>query len=163
MISKQAQNQSPAAIVKTLPIIHLALVAGQTLFVAVTFIIPKNPVKSAGNDMLIYIAPILAVTCFIAGHFLFLKLLGNIKSDSTLKDKLMAYQSATIVRLALLEGPSLFSIVGFLLTGNMIFLGITGAIIAYFIYLRPTRQKIEDDLSLSYEEKAELDGTGKVY
>lgn len=156
MISKQAQNQSPAAIVKTLPIIHLALVAGQTLFAAVTFIIPKNPVKSAGNDMLIYIAPILAVICFIAGHFLFLKLLGNIKSDSTLKDKLMAYQSATIVRLALLEGPSLFSIVGLLLTGNMIFLGITGAIIAYFIYLRPTRQKIEDDLSLSYEEKAEL-------
>lgn len=68
----------------------------------------------------------------------------------------MAYQSATIVRLALLEGPSLFGIVGFLLTGNLIFLGISGALIACFIYQRPTRQKIEDDLNLSYEEKAEL-------
>jgi hypothetical protein len=50
-----------------------------------------------------------------------------------------------------------------MLTGNLIFLGISGAIIAYFIYLRPTKQKTEDDLNLGYEEKAELDGAGKVY
>ncbi|UOE47733.1 hypothetical protein MTO98_25305 [Mucilaginibacter sp. SMC90] len=163
MNNRQAQNQSPAAIVKTLSIIHMALVAGQTLFAAVTFIIPKNPVKSAGNDMLVYIVPIFAVSCFIASHMLFLKLLGNIKSDATLKAKLMAYQSATIVRLALLEGPSLFAIVGFLLTGKLILIGISVVLIAYFIYLRPSRQKIEDDLTLGYEEKAELDGTGKAY
>lgn len=163
MISKQPQNQSPTAIVKTLNIIHMALAAGQILFAAVTFIIPKNPVKGPGNDTLIYIAPVLAITCFIAGHILFLKLLSNIRKDTLLKAKLIAYQAATIIRLALLEGPSLFSIIGFLLTGKLIFLVIAGALVAYFIYLRPSRQKIEDDLNLDYEEKAELDGTDKVY
>jgi len=163
MISKQPQNQSPATIVKTLSIIHMALAAGQILFAAVTFIIPKSQEKGAANDMLIYIAPVLAITCFIAGHFLFLKLLSNIRRDTPLKAKLIAYQSATIIRLALLQGPSLFSIIGFLLTGKLIFLAIVGALVAYFIYVRPSRQKIEDDLNLDYEEKAELDGTDKVY
>lgn len=163
MINNQPQNQSPAAIVKTTTIIHMALAAGQILFAAVTFIIPKNQVKSAGNDMLIYVVPVLAITCFIAGHILFLKLLSNIKRDTTLKAKLTAYQSATIVRLALLQGASLFGIVCFLLTGKLIPIAISGALIAYFIYLRPTKQKIEDDLNLGYDEKAELDGTDKVY
>jgi hypothetical protein len=58
--------------------------------------------------------------------------------------------------MALLEGPSLFGIVSFLLTNNIAFIGISGALVAYSIYLYPTRQKIEDELNLGYEEKAEL-------
>ncbi|AYL96923.1 hypothetical protein [Mucilaginibacter celer] len=156
MINKQPANQSAAALVKTTIIIHLALTAGQILFAVVTFLIPKKPATGHSNDMLIFIVPTLAVSCFAAGHLLFKKLLSNINSQSPLKAKLISYQSATIIRLALLEGPSLFAIVSFLITGNMVFIGIAGLIILYFIYLRPTRQKIEDDLNLGYDEKAEL-------
>jgi hypothetical protein len=156
MISKQPLNQSAAQLVKTTSIIHLALTAGQILFAAITFIIPKKPTTNTGNDMLIFIVPVMAISCFAAGHLLFKTLLDKIDVQSPLKAKLISYQSATIIRLALLEGPSLFAIVSFMLTGNMVFIGIAAAIILYFIYLRPSKQKIEDDLNLGYEEKAEL-------
>ena len=155
MINKQPANQSAAALVKTTIIIHMALAAGQILFAAVTFLIQK-PSTGTNNDMLIFIVPAITVTSFAAGHLLFKKLIGNINSQSPLKAKLISYQSATLIRLALLEGPSLFAIVSFLITGKLVFIGIAAAIILYFIYLRPTKQKIEDDLNLGYDEKAEL-------
>ncbi|MEO3404648.1 hypothetical protein AAFN85_12150 [Mucilaginibacter sp. CAU 1740] len=156
MNTKQSDNIIPATFVKTTTIIHLALVMGQVLFAATTLLNSKNRVQPQSDDLFKYMAPALALSGFVIGHFLFLKFLGNIKRDSPLKTKLAAYQSATIVRLALLEGPSLFAIVCFMLTRNMMFIGISGAIILYFIYLRPTRQKVEDDLALDYNEKAEL-------
>lgn len=156
MINKQAANVNPSTFVKTNTIIHLGLLMGQIVFAATTLLISKNQAHTQNTDVFIYIAPALAITGFFTGHFLFRKLLGNIKGDSPLKAKLADYQSATIIRLASLEGPSLFAIVCFMLTGNMVFLGISAAIILYFIYLRPTRQKIEDDLALDYNEKTEL-------
>jgi hypothetical protein len=156
MNAKQSAAINPATFIKTTSIIHLALVMGQIVFAATTLLISKNQAHTQNDGIFIYISPALALSGFVIGHFLFLKFLGNIKRDSPLKTKLAAYQSATIVRFALLEGPSLFAIVSFMLTGNMVFLGISAAIILYFIYLRPTRQKVEDDLALNYNEKAEL-------
>jgi hypothetical protein len=163
MINKQSVVQNPNTFVKTISIIHLALIAGQIIFAAAAFMTTKNHTTSKSDDVFIYVAPIMAFSGFAISNILFKTLVNKIDGQSPLKTKLAAYQSALIVRFALLEGPSLFAIVSFMLTGNLIFLGISGAIIAYFIYLRPTKQKTEDDLNLGYEEKAELDGAGKVY
>jgi len=65
-----------------------------------------------------------------------------------------------IVRLALLEGSSLFGIVVYQLTSNLLYLAISGIIILFFIIIRPTRDKIETDLNLDYRDKAELDSDG---
>ncbi|SEO03649.1 hypothetical protein SAMN05192574_10564 [Mucilaginibacter gossypiicola] len=163
MINRQPVVQNPNTFLKTTSVIHLALIAGQIIFAATAFMTTKNHATNKSDDVFIYVAPIMAVTGFAIGSILFKTMVNKIDGQSPLKTKLAAYQSALIVRFALLEGPSLFAIVSFMLTGNLIFLGISGAIIACFIYLRPTKQKIEDDLSLGYEEKAELDGTDKAY
>ncbi len=163
MINKQPVVQNPNTFVKTISIIHLALIAGQIIFAAAAFMTTKNHATSKSDEVFIYVAPILALSGFAISNISFKTLVNKIDSQSPLKTKLTAYQSALIVRFALLEGPSLFAIVSFMLTGNLIFLGVSGAIIAYFIYLRPTKQKTEDDLNLGYEEKAELDGTSKAY
>lgn len=163
MINKQPVVQSPNTFLKTISIIHLALIAGQIMFAAVTFMITNKTTTGQRDNVFIYVVPIMAFTGLAVSNILFKTLVNKIDGQSPLKTKLAAYQSALIVRFALLEGPSLFAIVSFMLTGNLIFLGISGAIIAYFIYLRPTKQKIEDDLNLGYEEKAELDGTDKIY
>lgn len=156
MIRKQPVTPNAAALVKTTAIIHMALATGQILFAAVTFIIPQKLADNKGNDVLLLIVPIVAVSSFIIGHLLFKKLLSNIKTESPLKAKLLSYQSATLVRLALLEAPSLFAIVSFMLTGKMVYMGIAALIVLYFIYLRPGKQKIEDDLNLDYDEKTQL-------
>ncbi|MFB0494584.1 hypothetical protein ABID99_000821 [Mucilaginibacter sp. OAE612] len=163
MISKQAQNQTPSLILKQITIIHLALVAGQILFGIVVFAIGKQQPLNPKNDALIYVMPAIALGCFLVSMLLPKNMIGNIKNDQPLLAKLKLYQTAFIIRMALLEGPSLFGIVCFLLTNNVVFISISAALVLYAIYQRPTRQKIEDDLNLGYEEKAEFEGTDKAY
>lgn len=163
MISKQTQNQSPPLILKQITIIHLALVAGQILFGIVVFAVGKQHPHNSKNDALIYVMPAMAIGSFIVSMLLPKNMISNIKSEQPLLAKLKLYQAAFIVRMALLEGPSLFGITCFLLTNNVVFISISAALVLYAIYQRPTRQKIEDDLNLGYEEKAEFDVAGKVY
>jgi hypothetical protein len=156
MINKQMINQTPASLLKNIIVIHLALVAGQILFGIVVFTIAKQQPHNPKNDLLIYIVPVMAIGCLFLSMLIPKNMINSIKSDQPLSARLKLYQAAFIVRMALLEGTSLFGIVSFLLTNNIAFIGISGALVAYSIYLYPTRQKIEDELNLGYEEKAEL-------
>jgi hypothetical protein len=154
------QNLNPRAAVKTLPIIYMGLIAGQVLFCIVAYAeFPQKGFSLNGsNDPLIYAALILAAGGVFAGNFLFRQQLGKISPEHSLSQKISAYQTAFIIRAALAEGPSLFSIVAFMLSGNLLFLAITTAMVLYFLTFRPTRDKIANELNLDYKEKAELEG-----
>nr|WP_294942857.1 hypothetical protein [uncultured Mucilaginibacter sp.] len=148
--------QTPATFLRTITIIHLALGAGQVLFGVVVLSLSNRIIINVRDthDPMVYLVPLLAVTCFFLSNFMFKKVLSSaIKPESTLRQKLMYYQTALIIRLALLEGPSLFGIVAFFLTGSLFFLLISGFLVCYFIYIRPTKDNIEETLELSYEEK----------
>jgi len=61
------------------------------------------------------------------------------------------------VKYALAEGPSFFAVVAYLLTGNMIILGIAVAIIAYFATMWPTVGKMSSEMNLTPDEKMKLE------
>ncbi len=148
---------NPKTFVRTISIIHLALIAGQVLFAIVAFSLNKNTavnLKPVG-DVFFYIAPALIFFGMLTGSFLFKQLADKAKDAEGLKKKLAGYQSAFIIRCALSEGGSLFSIVCYMLTANFFYLSLAGVNILYFLWLWPTKEKIEADLNLSYEEKSE--------
>jgi hypothetical protein len=152
-------TQTPKTFLKTLSIIHLALIAGQVLFAITALGIKtkhQTDVKNS-NEAFMFIVPLLALAGFVAGHMLFKQQVNKLSGETSLKEKIKGYQGAVIVRFALLEGPSLFAIVAFLLTKNLLFLLVSALIILYFISLRPTKEKTENDLNLSYEEKLNFD------
>src|SRR6266481_8276443 len=153
-------NPSPQAAAKMLPMIHLALLIGQVLFGTVVYnITPQKGFSFDGSaNPFIYLSLALAFGGFTAGNILFTKQLQKIEPESTLSQNLVTYQTAFIIRMALLEGPSLFSIVAYMLSGNLFFLAVFCLIILYFIFIRPTKDKIVNDLNLDYNEKAELEG-----
>jgi glucan phosphoethanolaminetransferase (alkaline phosphatase superfamily) len=156
MPSNSNLPQTPATFFRTITLIHLALAIGQVLFGIVVLSLNKRIIINIRDthDPMVYLVPLMAITCFILSGFLFKKVLSSgIKPGSTLKQKLVIYQTALIIRLALLEGPSLFGIVAFFLTGSLFFLIISATLVAYFIYIRPTRNTIEEILELSYAEK----------
>jgi len=161
MPTYQNFNQSPQGFLKTVTIIHAALTFGQVMFGVLAFAESGKTgidVKNTNNPFL-YVVPLLALIGFIASNFLFKQLLNNVGLKNTLREKLMVYQTALIVRYALLEGASLFAIVCYLLTGNLLFLLISGAIVLYFIIIRPTKQGTQNDLNLSYEDQMEFNRT----
>jgi len=153
-------NPNPQAAAKTLPIIHLALLIGQVLFgVAVYTITAQKSFSFDGSaDPFIYVSLALTLGGFTTGNILFTKQLQKITPESTLSQKIASYQTAFIIRAALLEAPSLFSIVAYMQSGNLFFLAVCCLIILYFIFIRPTKDKIASDLNLDYNEKAELEG-----
>ncbi|MFD0765366.1 hypothetical protein ACFQZI_10925 [Mucilaginibacter lutimaris] len=144
---------------KVIKIIHLALLAGQCLFAVVTIFLnnTRNGFDTSKDKEFLLIAIVLTVGGFFVGNLLYKQVSGVSAKKATFAEKFTTYQSALIIRYALLEGPSLFCIVCYFLTANLIFLLISGAIIIYFITLKPKADTIAEDLNLSYEEKAGLE------
>src|SRR3569833_2407158 len=77
-----------------------------------------------------------------------------VKQKYSLTEKLQGYRAAVIMRYALLEGPGLFSIIVYFLTGDIRVLVATAVIIALMLYIRPSREKLIADLELSSSEAA---------
>lgn len=161
----QPATATPKNALKTTSIIHLALIAGQVLFAVMAFVSGKQIIffdyKNSRNDVFFYIVPLLAIVGTVVGSFLFNQQLGKFYqqaagSGKALSEKLKAYQSALIVRYALLEGPSLFGIVCFLITGNLFYLLISACLVITMISLRPSVNAAEAYLQLSYDETQQL-------
>lgn len=146
--------------VKTLKFLHLALLSGQVVFLAVVLILTKGKLTMDFS----FEEPIAIVACLLAGitlfahRFFFQKLLEKIKASDTLTSKLQQYQSASIVKWGLIEGSTLLCIVGALITKNGILLAIAGVLVVVFYTLKPSREQLFIDLTLSKEEKEQIKG-----
>ncbi len=149
---------TPEGFLKSLSVIHLALLAGQVIFGIVAYAQSGKIYFGIHNidSVFIYIVPIVAIGGFMGGYLMFKKQLAVIRNKSSLGEKIIAYQTALIVRYALLEGPSLLAIVIYMQDGNLFFLGIAGLMILYFLFLRPTMEKVENDLDLNFNERIEF-------
>ena len=151
--------QNPAAAVKTMKIIHGALLAGQVLFAGVAYATGTKAIYFNARDtkdVFFFVAPLLAFGGIIAGFFLFKQLITRLTEKADLRSKLTGYQTAFITRAALLEGPSLFNIVAFMLSGNLFYLLISVVLMLILLRSRPTASLIADDLQLGYDDRAEL-------
>ncbi|RYU91569.1 hypothetical protein EWM62_06410 [Mucilaginibacter terrigena] len=138
--------------------IHLALLAGQCLFAGVVLFLGKQSAAGPANDnQFIIIAAVLCVVAFAVGNLVYKQVIAAAVNKQTLTEKMAGYMSALIVKFALIEGASLFSIVSFLLTGNYFFLGIAAVMVVYFFTLRPNLDKAAEELGLTYEEKLEIE------
>lgn len=156
----QGEKFSIGQYVKTGQILFSALVFGQLMFMLVViYLVQIQGIRYNGNElneMYLYAAPIITVFCLIFGFTLYKGKLKKIKEKKHLYEKLADYRSAQILRWALLEGASFFSIMAFLLTSNYLFIMIVGLIIGTFVLTIPSRMKFDSELDLSWEEKNQL-------
>ncbi len=148
------------AYIKTLKLIHLALLAGQVFFLAVAWFLRSTGAFPAPfEEWTIFLLAVLLITAsaISAGLFIFKQRMASIAGRTALAEKLTDYRAAAIVKYALAEGPSFFAVVAYLLTGNMIILGIAVAIIAYFATMWPTVGKMSSEMNLTPDEKMKLE------
>ncbi|MDB5023699.1 MAG: hypothetical protein JWP78_1454 [Mucilaginibacter sp.] len=154
MAYKDSIKPATDGFLKSISIIHLALLAGQVIFALAAFTQSTTLYFGFTNkdDLLIYVVPVLAIGGFMSGHMLFNQQLNNLGDKNILGEKVIAYQTALITRFALLEAPSLFAIAAFMLRGNLFYLAVAGLLMLYFLFLRPTKQTMENDLDLNFKE-----------
>lgn len=129
--------------IKTLQIIHFAICAGTILvyfFIGEVSIEKLKTIPTIDSTSAVYI--FIPVFAFVLSTFLFRSQLKQIDPKLNIEGKLPIYQAASIMRWAVLEGAAFLLL---FLKPDFILFGIL--IIIYLIFLRPTEEKINSDLS----------------
>ncbi|MEO1654320.1 MAG: hypothetical protein AAFU64_12315 [Bacteroidota bacterium] len=157
-----SQHQTSKQYFTVLGILHIAMLMGQVIFLGVVFFILNSEGAALEADPALELIMQVGIAVFIVmglfgGNFLFKRLVVTTREKSSLGEKLKAYQTACVVRFALLEAPAILCIVAFFLTGNYFFAGLSLVVILVFLMNRPTKTKLMMDLELSGEEKTTLD------
>ncbi len=156
----QNENVKPGEL-KSLQIIHRALLLGLVLFAAIAFYLNYSGNFIAGLKNYDRLLQVIAITLsfggFFIGSLLFKKKMQQLKDSSPeLTVKLSTYRSAAIMQWALLEGPALFAISCFLMVGNYAFLALAVVFIILFAVTAPNKTKMMLLLQLTEEEMNEL-------
>src|SRR5690349_16365969 len=122
--NRSLKSITPDSMLKTLAFTHVALLAFQMLFAIVAFAQTTRIYFGVMNmdDEFVFIVPVLALGGFFGGYLIFKKQKYILREKENFQEKLSGYQSVLITRFALIQGPSLFSIVAYILSGNVFFL-----------------------------------------
>ena len=126
---------------KTIKIIHLAICAGMIIvyyFIGdfSSFEIFKIP--EIDSSSMIYLT--IPISSIFLSHFLYKSQIKNINSKLKIEEKIPHYQTASIIRLAVLEGAALLIL---FLKPDFILFGIL--IIIYMVSLKPTEHQFRKD------------------
>jgi MFS family permease len=150
-------KQTSGEYFRSLIIVFFGLIIGQVIFGLLSFfLVSTKRFSSEGTDLssvFIYVVPIFVLAGFILSSLLFKNRLKAIDRKSSLMIKLDAYRAALILRYALLEGPSMFAIVVYLVTGGIIFILLAALIVLYFVTIRPNKENVIKDLDLNPNEE----------
>jgi len=151
-------SNTPRKFLQRLRLIHLAMFSapfGMGLF----FFWQTEVVTVKGqalNDVFVYVLPLFALLGYFASKIVYQRLLAGFKTKRTLNEKLSGFLIASVIRYALLEGPALLNILWFSFTGNLLFLTIGGVLLLFLLLLRPTTDKVVEDLNLMGAHKQQL-------
>ncbi len=157
---------TPKGFIKGISIFHFALFVGQ-IFFAIFAYTQNGDTKvkftnTDADDQFIYVIPIIIITGVFASNFIYKKLLTSILNKTSLKEKLTNLQTALLIKYALIEGPTLLVIFIYMNYGNLFYLLIAGGLLVYFYMLKPTKEKIENDLQLNNEHKSEFNRPDQI-
>lgn len=126
---------------KIIKIIHLAICAG--IIIAYVIIgdltnLDNLEMPTIDSESMLYL--LIPVASIFLGNFLYKSQINNADPKLSLEEKIPYYQTATIIRLAILEGAAFIIL---LLKPDLILFGIL--IIGYIIFLRPTENQFRND------------------
>ncbi|GAB1309380.1 hypothetical protein KH5_20630 [Urechidicola sp. KH5] len=143
---------------KAIQAIYAALIVGVVIAIVVFYFSVEQTifVIDAANSKTILV-PVGAFFGLAINNFFFNRTVNAIDKDVDLQVKLAQYQTANILRAALLEGPAFFAIFTFSNTGNIYFLMFAIALIIVMAFHFPTKEKFIDAFDLSFKEKSKLE------
>lgn len=143
-----------------LNMIYYSLIMMMTMFGAIVFFIntSREITNDPGLTMLFRYALLALLPVGLgAGYFIFKQLNKAINPAISLREKLMKYQTAVLIRSACFEMPGLVGAIATFMTGDNSFLLFTAIVLVLFILERPTVYTITRDLNLSPGDRAILE------
>ena len=126
-----------------LNIIFLSMLAGQVLLLGIIhFVVGVSPDQ---DDSMIIIIPVILASAMVGAYMIYQNRKGQAAELETLEEKVAHYRSSAMLRLALMEGAVLLSIIAYFLEGNTMYLSYIAVGIMTFGYYRPSEAEFEKD------------------
>ena len=154
------ENATVKSYLLNLTVITIAQVLTLVTFSGFMIFLSTDGQQIGRNDLrsiLQTVVPVIVIACLTSSYFIFKTLTEKIKNSLSLKEKLLKYQQAFIIRSAFFELAGLSGGVGAFVTGDLYFLAAIVLVIALFLLLRASPSSIGVDLNLSANEKAQLE------
>ena len=129
--------------IQAIRIISAAIIIGATLFAAVVLFLNKIehiPMAPELDPIIGYTGIILAAA-FISISFLVFKKRSETAASANENEKKEIYRSAVILQFALLDGPAIFNIIAYMLTGNKQSIIIAACCIIVMLTQFPSEEK----------------------
>jgi hypothetical protein len=158
-------NPTSKSVLTGLNMIYFSLISMMGLFALVVLYITTSGDITSDPEMTLLLRYVLFALLPIGlgvGYFVFKQLMQAIKPTLSLREKLMKYQTAVLIRSGCFEMPGLFGAVAALITGDLSFLLFTAIVIVLFWLLRPTIYTITTDMGLSQRERNILENPSSL-
>jgi hypothetical protein len=154
--------QQPNAF-KMLKVLHTALLMGMIVFSVIAIVlVQRNLVPASGETLertLQVVCILVSGVGLLAGFNLFKKKMMAARNDTGPGEQRMdLYRAACILWWAMIEGPGLLAIIGYILTHNFAFFALGVFHITCLFVFSPRKANIVVLLNLSSEEVARLEG-----
>jgi len=123
----------------------------------VMFLISRTEKPFEEDQQWSVMVPLVLLVGMATAYFVFRLMIKKMSPTARLQEKFPKYASALIVRSALIELPGLFAAIVAYLTLRPYYLGGTLIMFLVFVFLRPTKHSIAEDLNLTPKERELID------
>jgi hypothetical protein len=156
----QAGDTNAKSVLRSIKVLYFSMILGLLAFTSVTFRIstPDYKFDFDTSDPILIAAIVLLMLAVPTGAFVAKAVWKKINEELSLKGKLLKYQPGFLIRLATCEGAGLFSVVGFLLSNNLVYIVLTALILMIVFFYYPSVDKIGREINLTDSEMEELKG-----
>jgi hypothetical protein len=150
-------------IIKANRILCAALMIGCSFFAIIvltlmTVSLIEPTIDAYAGSILLIVLIVLAGVCFVIARKNYNKSITSAKDSlNTMTEKLNAYRLTLIIYMAMCEGPALFGVIAFFLSGNYFTLVVTAIMLLAMLSKFPTVTRVVTDLGLSSQEQIELE------
>jgi hypothetical protein len=136
---------------KSIQIIFYAMIAGQLIFLFISVFLVQSGNISTREDLFLILFVIdlmIIVPAIVIGPIFYRSFMNRVNYGMSVSEKLNLFRQGTIIKLALVEAPTIFSILGFLLTASVVFLIIAVGVLILFFFHKPTLEKFAEDFKI---------------
>lgn len=153
-------NPTSKSVLTALNMIYFSLITMMGLFALVVLYITASGDITPDPELTLIFRYVLFALLPIglgAGYYIFKQWMQAITPTLSLREKLVKYQTAILIRSGCFEMPGLFGAVAALITGDISFLLFTAIVIVLFLLLRPSIYTITTDMNLTQRERTMLE------
>ena len=131
--------------IRTLRIIYFATLLGPVMLVLIANyrMVKGNPVSHDNLEMVLsYVNLVLGAIAISAGYVIYKRQIAAVIKLKSPRDRLAAYQSALILRIAFIEGVAMLSAIGYMVTSDKILILYMVVFLVFYLPVFPVADRI---------------------